>query len=105
MVVETAWFSVRAMLIPLERIRVGISSDRASQTTTPGPIAKKAMKQNTKIAVIQPLRVLGTGVMRAFSILSGACRALSRLAKGLARRALTLSPGRLASRLISIGGA
>ena len=31
--------------MPLERIRVGISSESASQTQTPGPTAKKAMKQ------------------------------------------------------------
>ena len=44
MIVETPWLMSRAMLMPLERIRVGISSDRASQTHTPGPTAKKAMK-------------------------------------------------------------
>ena len=41
MVVDTAWFSTRAMLIPLDRMRVGINSERASHTQTPGPMAKK----------------------------------------------------------------
>ncbi len=45
MVVETAWLMSKAMLMPFERMRVGINSERASQTHTPGPTAKKAMKQ------------------------------------------------------------
>src|ERR1017187_8095275 len=105
MVVETAWFSVSAMLMPFDRIRVGISSERASQTTTRGPIAKNAMKQNVKRAVSQPLRVLGTGVMSAFSIFRGAVLASSGLGSGFDRNALTLSLGSPASRLISRGAA
>ena len=38
-VVETSWLITSAMLIPLERMRVGISSESASQTHTPGPDA------------------------------------------------------------------
>jgi hypothetical protein len=75
MVVDTAWLTRSAMLIPFERMRVGISSDSASHTQTPGPAAKKAMKEKVKSAVSQPLRSLGTGLMSAFSILSGAVRA------------------------------
>src|ERR1039458_10684514 len=66
MAVDTAWFSKSAMLIPLERIRVGINSESASQTQTPGPIAKNAMKTNSVIATIKPLVADGTGVIRAF---------------------------------------
>ncbi len=33
------------MLIPLDRMRVGISSLSASHTTTPGPMAKNAMNK------------------------------------------------------------
>jgi len=33
------------MLIPLERMRVGISSERASQTHTPGPSAKNPITE------------------------------------------------------------
>src|SRR5450759_442369 len=81
-VVETAWLSTSAMLIPFERIRVGINSESASQTQTPGPIAKNAMKTNSVIATIQPLVADGTGVIRAFSIFKGAARAASRLPNG-----------------------
>ena len=45
MVVETAWLMSSAMLMPLERMRVGMSSESASQTQTPGPTAKNAMKR------------------------------------------------------------
>jgi len=38
-VVETSWLLTRAMLMPLDRMRVGMSSERASQTQTPGPMA------------------------------------------------------------------
>jgi hypothetical protein len=74
------------MLMPLERMRVGINSESASHTHTPGPIAKNAMNTNRVIATIQPLRGSGTGVMRAFSILSGALRAASRSPKGLEKK-------------------
>ncbi len=59
MVVETAWLSTSAMLMPLERMRVGINSDSASHTHTPGPTAKNAMKTKSVIATIQPLRPTG----------------------------------------------
>src|SRR5208282_4725584 len=101
MVVETAWLISRATLMPLERMRVGISSDSASQTQTPGPTAKKAMKQKMKMAVSQPLPVLGTGVMSALSILSGADLAASRLAKGFLKKESTALDGRQLSRVIS----
>src|SRR3954465_1103804 len=105
MVVETAWFNVRAMLMPFDRMRVGISSESASHTHTPGPMAKNAMKQNVKPAVSQPLRVLGTGVIRAFSMTRGAERAAARLARGFEKNALTPLLGRPPSRVISSGAA
>src|SRR5882757_9248134 len=91
------------MLMPFERIRVGMSSDNASHTQTPGPTAKNAMNAKMKTAVSQPFDSLGTGVMSAFSILSGAVRAASRSAKGFEKNATTLFTGRQPSRLISIG--
>jgi hypothetical protein len=45
MVVEMAMLTMSEMLMPLERMRVGMSSDIASQTQTPGPTANDAMKQ------------------------------------------------------------
>src|ERR1700688_1807418 len=93
----------RAMLMPLERMRVGINSERASHTQTPGPMAKNAMKTKSVIATSQPLWVLGTGLMRAFSILSGACREVSRSLNGLEKNATTLLAGRQLARVISIG--
>src|SRR5882724_12124172 len=92
-----------AMLMPLERMRVGINSESASQTQTPGPTAKKAMNTNRQTAVSQPFCVEGTGVMSAFSIFSGAVRAASRLANGFEKKATTLFGGRQPSRVISIG--
>src|SRR5215469_14410362 len=97
-VVETAWLSTNAMLIPFERMRVGINSDSASHTTTPGPIAKKAINTNKVRATVQPLLACGTGVISAFSIFSGATRDLSRLPNGLEKNALTLLPGTQPSR-------
>ena len=91
------------MLIPLERMRVGINSDRASQTHTPGPTAKNAINTNSVIATIQPLRGSGTGLIRAFSILSGAWREASRSPNGLEKKATTLFAGTQLSRVISIG--
>src|ERR1700674_5516100 len=102
-VVETAWFNTSAMLMPLERIRVGINSESASQTHTPGPIAKNAMNTNRVIATIQPLRGSGTGVISAFSIFSDAWREASRLPNGLEKNATTLLAGTQLSRVISIG--
>src|SRR4051812_7536141 len=103
MVVETAWFTSKAMLMPLERMRVGISSESASHTQTPGPMAKNAMKTKRHTATIQPLCASGTGVMSAFSIFNGAVRAASRLANGLEKNATTLLGGTQLSRVISIG--
>ena len=101
--VDTARLINSAMLMPLERIRVGISSESASQTQTPGPTAKKAMKQKMNNAVSQPLRALGTGVIRAFSIFSGAALDAARLAKGFLKKASTELDGRQSPRLISTG--
>src|ERR1035438_5119852 len=91
------------MLMPLERMRVGINSERASHTQTPGPIAKNAMKTKSVMATIHPFRVLGTGLIRALSILNGACREASRLLNGLEKKASTLLAGRQLSRVISMG--
>src|SRR6202158_77141 len=90
MPVDTAWLIRSAMLMPLERMRVGINSESASHTHTPGPMAKNAMNTNSVIATIQPFRGSGTGVMSAFSILSGAWREASRLPNGLEKNATTL---------------
>src|ERR1035437_5259439 len=91
-----------AMAIPLERMRVGISSDNASQTQTPGPTAKNAMKQKMKLAVSQPLAVLGTGVTSAFSIFNGAVWAAFRSANGLEKKATPLLAGTQLHRSILI---
>src|SRR5579859_7130003 len=102
MAAATAWLMSSAMLMPLDRMRVGISSDNASQTHTPGPIAKKAIKQNRNTEVSQPVLSGGTGVTIALSMCSGAVRDLSRLAKGFLKNAATLVPGTQSSRLMSI---
>src|SRR5271166_5244948 len=99
MVVETAWLITSAMLMPLERMRVGINSESASQTQTPGPTAKKAMKTNRQMAVSQPLEEDGTGVINAFSIFNGAVRAASRSAKGFEKKATILLCGKQPSRV------
>src|SRR5271170_1419951 len=103
MVVETAWFRTSAMLMPLERMRVGINSESASHTHTPGPTAKNAMNTKSVMATIHPLRGLGIGVIRAFSIFSGASRAALRLPNGFEKNATTLLAGTQVSRVISIG--
>src|SRR5258708_31896390 len=103
MLVETAWLINRAMLMPFERIRVGINSESANHTHTPGPIAKNAMKTKRLMATSQPLWVLGTGVISASSILSGALRAASRSLKGFAKNATTLVAGTQLSRVLSMG--
>src|SRR5437660_12622581 len=102
-VVETAWLIKRAMLMPLERMRVGINSESASQTHTPGPMAKNAMNTNRVIATTQPLFEVGTGVIRAFSILKGAVRAASRFPSGFEKKATTLFAGTQPSRVIFSG--
>src|SRR5208283_512711 len=101
--VETAWLINNAMLIPLERIRVGINSESASHTHTPGPIAKNAMNANKVMATSQPLSVLGTGVISALSMLRRAWRDASRLPNGLEKKATTLLAGRQLSRVTSMG--
>src|SRR5208283_644808 len=103
MVVETAWLISRAMLMPLERIRVGINSESASHTHTPGPIAKNIMNTKSVMATSIPLCGLGSGVISALSILSGAWRAASRLPKGFEKNATTLLAGTQLARVISIG--
>src|SRR5579864_1333575 len=102
-VVDTAWLSTNAMLIPLDLIRVGINSESANHTHTPGPIAKNAMNTNSVIATIQPVRGSGTGLISALSIVRGALRAASRLPNGLEKKATTLLGGTQLSLVISIG--
>jgi hypothetical protein len=63
------------------------------------------MKQNVKAAVSHPLRSLGTGVTSAFSIRSGAARALSRSANGFEKNATTLLGGTQPSRETETGAA
>src|ERR1700723_1805866 len=103
MVVETAVLISSATLMPLERMRVGINSESASQTHTPGPTAKNAMNAKRQMAVSQPFCAEGTGVMSAFCIFRGAERAASRSANGFKKNATTLFGGRQPSRLISTG--
>src|SRR4051812_25687682 len=103
MAVDTAWFTSRAMLMPFERMRVGMSSESASQTQTPGPTAKQAMKRKMKVAVSQPFVGVGSGVNTALSITSGAVRAASRSAKGLEKKAITRLAGTQGSRVIVMG--
>src|SRR5262249_14970309 len=103
MVVDTAWLIRSAMLMPLERMRVGISSDSASQTHTPGPMAKNAINANSDAATSQPLRAAGTGVMSAFSIFNGASCAAATFANGFEKNATTLLLGTQLPRLISTG--
>src|SRR5258708_16945670 len=89
--------------MPLERIGVGISSESANHTHTPGPMAKNAMNTKRLIATNQPLCVFGTGVISAFSILSDAWREASRLLRGFEKNATTRFAGRQLSRVISTG--
>src|SRR5450631_4561232 len=91
------------MLMPLERIRVGINSESASQTHTPGPMAKNVMNTNSVMATNHPFLDDGTGVISAFSMISGAVRAASRLPNGFEKNAATLLSGTQLSRVISIG--
>ena len=44
-----------AMPMPVERMRVGMSSVSASQTHTPGPSAKKAMNTHRRIVAHLPV--------------------------------------------------
>src|ERR1035438_5420496 len=103
MVVETAWLMSSAMLMPLERMRVGINSESASQTHTPGPTAKNDMKTKRQIAVNQPFRSSGMGVMSAFSIFSGAFVAAAKFANGCDMKTANRLVGTKLSRVISTG--
>ena len=80
--VETNWFTSSAMLMPFERMRVGISSDRASHTHTPGPTAKLETNTQMAIATSQPCEDEGTGPRLAFSMRSGASRPAAGSANG-----------------------
>ncbi|KAG1096559.1 hypothetical protein G6F40_012236 [Rhizopus arrhizus] len=82
MVVDTNWLISSAMLMPLERMRLGISSDSASHTQTPGPTAKNATNTRMQAATAQPCAGGGTGPMRACSMRNGACAALAGSAPG-----------------------
>src|SRR5262245_6059201 len=91
------------MLIPFDRMRVGINSERASHTHTPGPRAKNAINTNKAIATVHPLRSDGTGVINAFSIRKGAVRAALRSPNGFEKNATILFAGTQLSRLTSMG--
>src|ERR1035441_365064 len=93
----------RAMLMPLERMRIGINSESASHAHTPGPIAKKAANEYKQTATSQPLSWSGTGMISALSILNDAVRAASRLANGLEKNATVLLAGTQLFRVISMG--
>lgn len=51
---DTAWFNIIPIAMPFALILVGISSDRASQTHTPGPTAKPATNKKKNIVIIIP---------------------------------------------------
>jgi hypothetical protein len=104
-VVEANWLMTSAMLMPLERMRVGINSERASQTQTPGPSAKNPMNRKRPRATSQPWLASGTWPIRAFSIFSGAVCAASRLPRGFLKKARTLLAGTQLARVISMGRA
>src|SRR6059058_5346467 len=93
------------MLMPFERIRVGINSERASHTQTPGPIAYNAMKAYSVTPTSQPFRSPGTGLIRAFSIFNGAVRAASTFANGFLQNASSLLAGTQFARVILIAAA
>ena len=60
--------------MPIERMRVGISSVRASQTQTPGPVANDAKKRVMQATISVPTPGLGIGPYLArlmMSALSG----------------------------------
>ncbi len=92
MVVETNWLISRAMLMPLERMRVGMSSDSASHTQTPGPTAKNATNTRMQAATAQPWAGDGTGPMLARSIANGACIAMAGSGKGFRCRRRKKAP-------------
>src|SRR5579864_2148098 len=91
------------MLIPFDRILVGINSESARHTHTPGPTAKNAMKTNRATATVQPFFSDGIGVIKAFSIRNGAWRATSRSPNGFEKNATILLAGTQLSRVISMG--
>src|ERR1017187_2832150 len=103
MVVETAWLMSSATLMPLDRMRVGINSDSASQTQTPGPRAKNAMNAKGQHATSQPFCSDGTMLMSALSIFSGAFFAASKSANGFGKKAAPLFGGRQPARERSTG--
>src|SRR5665213_605679 len=92
MIAAIPWLMSKAMLMPLDRIRVGINSD-------------KARHENNPTATSHPVVALGTGVITAFSIRSGAWRAVSKLAKGWEKKATVALAGTQLSRVISMGAA
>jgi hypothetical protein len=63
------------------------------------------MNTYRQIATSQPFRVSGTGLIKAFSIFSGAVRAAARLANGFLQKASTVLAGTQLSRVILIGAA
>ena len=94
------------MLIPLERMRVGINSESASHTHTPGPDREKRHEHEQGDRDQPSIAGLGTGLIRAFSIFSGALREASRSPNGLEKKAMTLFAGtqRVAGDLDRLGG-
>jgi len=59
--------------MPMERMRVGISSERASQTTTPGPMEKLATKRARQRVMSQPACGVGCGARKARRMVRGCC--------------------------------
>ena len=57
--------------MPTARMRVGISSESMSQTTTPGPTAKDAMKRPSRVVTSHPVIADGVGPKRALWMMSG----------------------------------
>ena len=92
------------MLMPLERMRVGMSSESASQTQTPGPMAKNETKTNSKTAVSQPLFSLGHGRDERMVNFQRRVRGRVKIGKRiLEKRRSTFFAGTQLSRVISIG--
>ena len=92
--------------MPFERMRVGMSSDRASQTQTPGADREERHEaEGERPRSASRCARWAPGVTSAFSILSGATRASSRFANGLEKKATTLFGGTQPSRVIEIGAA
>ena len=64
-VVETSWLITSAMLIPFDRMRVGINSESASHTQTPGPSAEGFHPVGGNTVVARDLNGCGSLVVRA----------------------------------------